>query len=56
MSGCTRHTEQVDHLSGHVTRLDADYRTFAATLRTRLELMRQLGRQRAPERDHGPSR
>ena len=27
--------QQVEQLAGHVTRLDADYKTFAATLRTR---------------------
>ena len=46
---------QVEQLSGHVTCLDADYRTLAATLRG-LELMRQPGRQRGPERNQGPSR
>jgi hypothetical protein len=47
--------QQVERLSGQVTCLDADYSTLAATSRA-LELMRQQGRQRGPERDSGPSR
>ena len=47
---------QVEHFAGQVTRSTADYRTLAEMFARALELMRQHGRQRRPERDSGPSR
>ena len=47
---------QVEHFTGQVTRLIADYKTLADRLRGALEVMRQHGQRRRPERDQGPYR
>ena len=47
---------QIEQLSGHVTGLDADYKTIAADVARVVELMHRHAQQRARERDSGPSR
>ena len=44
--------QQIERLSGQMTRLARDYRTLAGNVARALDLMRQRGR----ARDQGPSR
>ena len=59
----TQHAEQiealqrqVEYFAGQVKRLIADYRTARRDVARAVEMIRQHGRQRGHERDHGPSR
>ena len=47
---------QIEQLTGHVTGLDADYRTNRRDVARVVELMHRHAQQRARERDSAPSR